>query len=472
LAAGSKGLIGVQQAGDSSDYNNSIAQGWPPYNFEGYQGRPDWPEYKKIVDTMNNIGKTNGCGRAHWEYEDKQGRWGTPMALMLLPYWTDGCIKSMEGLYFESSATTPYHFLNAALVSKAPSNPERDLPYEGFNLTKGVQKLQQFGVRYYMAFSTTAITAADTNPDLKLVGTAPYKRACDDAETKAGTCPTTWKIYEVAGSQLVQTLPFQPAVVTGIGESQQTGWLDLGVSVYKDPQNYPVPLVYSGPKEWERVSARIKRPAGSRTYGDGFSIVPAKQVPLTPITISKIKPQSDRISFDVDKTGVPVVVKMSYFPNFTVSGGKGPYRIAPNLMVVIPTSTHVSVTYGRNAADWAGMLAALLGMAGVVLLWTQNRRRIRKPGTVGVAVSTAPAGSADAPAVYAASNGPGPQTTSWLEAANSIQESRTTNSAAAFEPNGAGETHATAQVAAEPTLAPSEQSDPRSASGPDEFPQP
>ena len=47
-----------------------------------------------------------------WEHEEQHDRYGTPMALMLLPFWTDGCIGSMEGLYFEASATTPYHFLN------------------------------------------------------------------------------------------------------------------------------------------------------------------------------------------------------------------------------------------------------------------------------------------------------------------------------------------------------------------------
>ena len=36
---------------------------------------------------------------------------------MLLPYWTNNCIGSMEGLLFESSATTPYHFLNQSELS-------------------------------------------------------------------------------------------------------------------------------------------------------------------------------------------------------------------------------------------------------------------------------------------------------------------------------------------------------------------
>lgn len=382
----SKGLLGIQQAGDSADFNNSIAQGWPPYNFQGYQGRPDWPEYKNVVDVMAQVGKTNGCGRTHWEYEEQQSRWGTPMALMLLPYWTNGCIKSMEGLYFESSATTPYHFMDAALLSKAPSNPERDLPYEGLNVAKGVQKLQQFGVKYYMAFSTAAIAQADVNPDLKLLRTTPYKRSCTDAENTAKACPTTWKIYEVAGSQLVEPLKLQPAVVTGIGASQQTGWLDLGVSVYKNAAQYPVPLVASGPKEWERVTATVNRPPKVRTYGDGFALQTPKSVPLDAVTVTSISPKSDGISFSVDKVGVPVMVKMSYFPNFQVSGGKGPYRVAPNLMVVIPTSKNVAVTYGRTGADWAGMFAALAGMAGAILLYLGNRTRRRRPATAGLPV--------------------------------------------------------------------------------------
>ena len=51
------------------------------------------------------------------------------MAPMLLPFWTDGCIGSMEGLYFEACATTPYHFLNQRALSANCSCAQRDLPY-------------------------------------------------------------------------------------------------------------------------------------------------------------------------------------------------------------------------------------------------------------------------------------------------------------------------------------------------------
>ena len=55
-----------------------------------------WTRWPQVADE-------HGCGRAMWEYEGDLQRYGTPMALMLLPYFTDGCVGSMEGLYFESS---------------------------------------------------------------------------------------------------------------------------------------------------------------------------------------------------------------------------------------------------------------------------------------------------------------------------------------------------------------------------------
>ena len=113
------------------------AQEPPQWNFTGLQGKQPtdksggWPEYHAVVDTMAALGKDpkHGCGRAMWEYDkDRVEGYGTPMALMLLPYFTDGCIGSQEGLYFESSTTVPYHFLMQSELSAQGSTPQRDLP--------------------------------------------------------------------------------------------------------------------------------------------------------------------------------------------------------------------------------------------------------------------------------------------------------------------------------------------------------
>ena len=65
---------------------------------------------------------------------------------------------------------------------------------------------------------------------------------------------------------------------------------------------------------------------------------------------------------------MPVVVKISYFPNWHVSGAKGPYRIAPNLMVVVPTSKNVHLTYERLTLDYLAYLLTFLGIAFLIFM--------------------------------------------------------------------------------------------------------
>ena len=110
---------------------------WSNFNYEGYQGQTSYPEFHSLMQTMSDLGERYGCGRAMWEYSASENRFGTPEALMLLPFETNGCIDSMEGLLFESSATTPYHFLNQAELSAGPSEPEVGLPYGALNVTLG-----------------------------------------------------------------------------------------------------------------------------------------------------------------------------------------------------------------------------------------------------------------------------------------------------------------------------------------------
>ena len=143
---------------------------WAEWNYTGYEGKADYPEYRAVVELMAKVGRKYGCGRAMWEYNADENRFGTPEALMLLPYWTNGCVDSMEGLLFESSTTTPFHFLNQAELSPDPSEPMVGLPYGSLDIPLGIQHLQMLGVKYFMAASSEVEQAANADPSLKLVG--------------------------------------------------------------------------------------------------------------------------------------------------------------------------------------------------------------------------------------------------------------------------------------------------------------
>ena len=148
---------------------------WSSFNYSGYQAQAAYPEYRALVETMERVGATYGCGQSMWQYDPSLNRFGTTQALMLLPYWSGGCIGSMEGLLFESSATTPYHFLNQAELSVTPSEAMVGLDYTALNVPAGIQHLQLLGVRYFMASSPQVEAAASADPSLRLVAeTGPW----------------------------------------------------------------------------------------------------------------------------------------------------------------------------------------------------------------------------------------------------------------------------------------------------------
>jgi hypothetical protein len=314
--------------------DRSFVPDWSRWNYTGYERKSAWPEYHELVSTMAGVGRTTGCGRAMWEYEPELDRFGTPMALMLLPYWTDGCIGSMEGLYFEASATTPFHFINQTELSREPSQAQRDLPYGTLDVSRGVDHLKLLGVRYYMAFSRNTVTAADDEPRLRSVA-------------RSGR----WHVYEVAGSELVEPLANLPAVLEDAPAGGRA-WTDAVMPWYRSPDQWDVFLAQDGPSSWPRVAEGGK----------------PDERPARPVRVTDLATDTDRIAFDVDRPGTPVLVKTSYFPNWDASGADGPWRVAPNLMVVVPTDTHVELTYKTTGVDLAGWLVTLFGVLGVVAL--------------------------------------------------------------------------------------------------------
>jgi hypothetical protein len=328
-----------------------------------------WEEFRDLVATMDGIGRDEryGCGRAFWEYEkDRVGGYGTPMALMMLPYFTESCIGSQEGLYFESSATVPYHFLMQSELSTRPSQPQRDLSYPGFDLDAGVRHLQLLGVRYYLATSPSAVAAADEH----------------DALTKIAVSGP-WHIYQVADSDTVAPLAYEPVVVDGLG-TDQDGWLPTAAAWFLDPDALAVPLAADGPEGWQRIEVepvpeelrRVVRYARDQVGATGpiDQLPELPQTPLPEIEVSDIETGVDTISFSVSEPGVPVLVRTSAFPNWEVDGAEGPYRVTPNLMVVVPTERDVSLRFGRTPVDYLAMAMSVLGLIGLV--WLARRPAI------------------------------------------------------------------------------------------------
>jgi hypothetical protein len=256
------------------------------------------------------------------------------------------------------------------------SNPVRGLQYGSIaDFDLGVEYLRRLGVRYYLAHSEEAKDRAAGAAGLRPVATV---------EDRDDVAPDGWEVYEVLDAPLVEPLAFEPVVATGIEGGAQSECFDLpppervaGQPATADPELTPWeclaapwwdtrdaldrPLVASGPDEWVRVPAR--------------RAADAPRTELPPVRVTNVRSRDDSVSFDVSRTGVPVVVKVSSYPNWEVTGATGPHRATPNFMVVVPTSRHVELRYERTPAEWLGVVGSIAGLAALAALVVVGRRR-------------------------------------------------------------------------------------------------
>ena len=311
--------------------------GWVAWNYEGYEGKAEYADYRALMETIDELPP----GRVMWEANSDMGKYGTPMALMLFPYWSEDH-PSMEGLFFESSLTTPFHFLNASEVSRFPSNPVRGLTYHSMDFERALPHLALYDVAYYVSFTEEADTAART------FGLRPV----------AESLP--WTIFTLPETDVVDVASFEPAVWTG-----DANFTDAALDWYDDVGNLDRWLVAAGPDDWMRVGEvgdRLGRTAG---------------YPAEDGAVSDVIVEDNQISFTTTAIGVPHLVKVSYFPNWRVEGAEGPYRAAPSLMVVVPTSNEVVLEFRNTWAENLGMAITLLTLVGLgtrgFLRWRQRR---------------------------------------------------------------------------------------------------
>jgi hypothetical protein len=310
------------------------APAWAKWNYTGYEGKAAYAEYETLMQTLDGLPE----GRVMWEANSELNRYGTPMALMLTGYWSEGH-PSMEGLLFESSVTTQFHFLNAAEVSQRPSNPIPGLNYHRLDFERAVAHLGVYGVSYYVSFTDEATDAAAE------AGLAVLAR------------PSPFTVYALPESPMVEVAAYQPAVWDGDGSFH-----DAALEWYDDITRLDRWVVEAGPDDWPRITE--------------ISLSDSRRRIVAPAEVSDLDIGHHHVSFRTEAVGVPHLVKVSYFPNWKADGAEGPWRAAPSLMVVIPTQEEVTLEFVNTAGEYAGLGLSVITAAGIgVWLLVARRRR-------------------------------------------------------------------------------------------------
>ena len=298
-----------------------------------------------------------------------------------------------------------YHFLAAATLTPTPSNAVRGLPYRtSADFDLGVRYLQLLGVRYYAAMPDMQAAAA-TQP------VAP--RGGHGARPRPGS---TQRLEDLRGRRLAPSSSrcrYEPVVARNVqlrrelevrGQARSRRRARPGVAELSRV-GVPRGAVVRRPRR-ARPAAHRRR---ARRAGSEPTCRRARRSPRSRCRACR-SATSDRpttpIEFDVSRTGVPVMVKTSYFPNWEAQRrrrARGGRR--PNFMVVVPTSRHVQLSHygsasgraagwarGRVGGRWRGLGSALGRRSG---LGGARRSRLRRdpPDTGEAATSGTEAGA-------------------------------------------------------------------------------
>ena len=311
---------------------------WLNWNFTGYEGKNDWNQIQSLYTKLENLKP----GRIMWEPNSDMNKYGTPMTLMTLPYFTNH--TSMEGLYFDSSITTPFHFISVSGLAKRPSNPVGGLSYINNKFDQGVDYLYDLGIDYFISYTEEIESKAMSSDRLNfLFSSEPFS------------------VFEVSSSK-VELINQDIEVFSKV--NKQEGILS---SVFRDTN-----ITNFFEKAYENFDELDEKRIVE--VSNKILIQPSNNNNLE---VTDIRITNRKISFFTNNPGELHLIKVSYFPNWSISNGLGPFRTSPSFMSVIPNQEYVEINFVKTSLEknsfYFSIFSLLLSL--IILIRSKNVKK-------------------------------------------------------------------------------------------------
>ena len=307
---------------------------WLNWNFSGYEGKNDWNQIQSLYTKLENLKP----GRIMWEPNSDINRYGTPMTLMTLPYFTKH--TSMEGLYFDSSITTPFHFISVSGLAKRPSNPVGGLSYINNQFDKGVEYLYDLGIDYFISYTEEIESKAINSDRLTLLFSS-----------------EPFSVFQVNSSKV--ELIYQDIEIF-LKVKKQEGILS---SVFRDTN-----IINFFQKAYENFDELDKKRVVE--VSGKILLEPSNKKNLK---VTELKITNKKISFFTNNPGELHLIKVSYFPNWSISNGLGPFRTSPSFMSVIPNQEYVEINFEKTAIEKNSFYFSIFSLLLSLLIFIKSK---------------------------------------------------------------------------------------------------
>jgi TolA-binding protein len=303
---------------------------WVAWNYTGSEGKNTWNTFSEINRFLSG---SVGDPRVVYENSSANNAFGTVRAFESLPLFSGR--STLEGLYMQSSITTPFVFYLQSEVSIDISCPLPDYKCARLDLKKGIKHFEMFNVKDFIVRSDVVKAEIKKYPEFRL-------------EKVFGA----YEIYELTTNENRYVTPLKYEPVLFVTENFNK-WNEIAYRWFRNIDFSDVPLVFSQ-KPDESDLKRFK----TVRRGD------IDHLPKIPITAPcQVKEQIDNEEIRIKTTCInrPVLIKISYHPNWKVRGADKIYRVSPSFMLVYPQQNEVTLYYGSTLPNYVGLSLTWLG---------------------------------------------------------------------------------------------------------------
>ena len=308
-------------------------QGWSKWNYEGFEGKKTWPVFYRINQALQGDFQDP---RVVYEHSSDHNIFGSTRAFESLPLFAGRA--TLEGLYMQASISAPFIFYIQSEVSKETSQPFPQYNYTIMDFDRAREHLKLFNVRDLIIRSSAAKQAIRKAAGYELKQSIGY-----------------YELWELTtnSDRYVELFENEPVFYQG------NSWKEVSYQWFTRDDLMDVHLVFD-PQNQPGQSDAVKLSTAS------LDTLPKVRVDAENCQVRETV-GNDTIQIDTTCINKPLLVKVSYHPNWRVEGAERIYLVSPSFMLIYPQQQHVQLSYGPGPWDRSGMVLSVFSM--LVLLF-------------------------------------------------------------------------------------------------------
>jgi tetratricopeptide repeat protein len=314
-------------------FSSVSGDNWFRHNNQGYQGRQGYEEFMKINDYLRHSYQDRfsdplNAPRVAYEKADGYGIYGGDRVFESLPYFSGR--QTLEGIHYASSFASKFIAFLQTEFSRDIKTPTSGI-FSHINFNNLPDRFDLYNISQIILLTDTAKKAAEQSSflvkekDFGKLSLFRYTNSKDKYVEIPKICPVLYRGDDWVQA-FYQRFKVKPADILFIPEQ-----------FVEDPEDRAF---------FQKIVTDILD-----EDNDQGTIIPDTSETDIETELSNLE-----IRFSTDKIGVPHLIKVSYFPNWKVTGANGIYPVSPHFMLVIPRQSDVILTYGYTYGEIAGFI--------------------------------------------------------------------------------------------------------------------